>query len=322
MALDLALRALLQRGAGRGRGDLDPARPQRLGHLPLQLDGQQAIDKIGASHLDVVGKLEATREGAARYAAIQELAFLLGALALAGHHQQVRLHGDIQFLTIEAGDRHGDAVTVIAELHRVVRRPTVDRLRAGGVLQQIEDTVETDARPMQRGKIKKAVTHGHILFQATWDVPPARWPGVPAIRAGESQVGSPETVSSAALMSRLSGQMPGNVIGDDRTGSRDATQDRSSGSGIYGLDSTVRENGIEPLLAEHAAGRLTLPAGALRHVAQESSDRLTDVASASGPGRAPSPYCDLTPSFIDLHQHHREQQYQHGFTTISPDEGP
>jgi len=49
-------------------------------------------------------------------------------------------------------------------------------------------------------------------------------------------------------MSRLSGQTPGRVIGDDRTGSRDATQDRSSGSGLYGLDSTVRENGVEPLL--------------------------------------------------------------------------
>ena len=55
------------------RGDLDPARLQRLGNLALQLDGQQPVLEVGAHDLHVIGEIEALLEGAGRDAPVQDL---------------------------------------------------------------------------------------------------------------------------------------------------------------------------------------------------------------------------------------------------------
>ena len=146
----------LPRGFGRAealpRLDLDPARLHLLGHLAHQLDRQQPISDAGTRHLDVVGELEAALERAGGDAAVQVLLRVPVGLLLAAHDQQVGLRREIQLVRPQARDGHGDAVLILACLLDVVRRPVVDRLHARGVLEQIEDPVETDARPEQGGK--------------------------------------------------------------------------------------------------------------------------------------------------------------------------
>jgi hypothetical protein len=70
--------------------------------------------------------------------------------------------GDLKVIGREAGNRHGQAILVLARLLDVVGRPVVDRLDARGVLQQIEDMVEADARPEQRREVVIR-SHNHIL---------------------------------------------------------------------------------------------------------------------------------------------------------------
>ena len=55
------------------RGDLDPARLQRLGNLALQLDGEQPVVEVGGHDPHVIGEIEALLEGAGRDAPVQDL---------------------------------------------------------------------------------------------------------------------------------------------------------------------------------------------------------------------------------------------------------
>jgi hypothetical protein len=145
------------------RLDLDPARPHRLGHLARQLDRQQPVLEPRVLHLDVVGELEAPLERAGRDAAVQVLRALLALLAPA-HHQQVGLRRQLQLVRREARHGHGDPVPVLARPLDVVGRPVVQGLDPGGVLEQVEDAVEADARPEQGGEVvSRRRPHSHIL---------------------------------------------------------------------------------------------------------------------------------------------------------------
>src|SRR3546814_5418799 len=91
-----------------------------------QCDGEQAVLELRAGHLDVVGEVEAALEGAGGDAAVEDARLVVfRLLLLAGDHQAVLLGGDVQLVLREAGDRHDDAIGVVADLLDVVRR--IDR---------------------------------------------------------------------------------------------------------------------------------------------------------------------------------------------------
>ena len=109
---------------------------------------EQAVHEAGGLDLDMVGKLEATLERAPGNAAMQELrAFRLG-LCLAFDGQRIVLDGDIDITLTETGNRHGDAVSVFAELFDIVGR-VGNRFGGLGGLENAAEPVEADGRTEQ-----------------------------------------------------------------------------------------------------------------------------------------------------------------------------
>ena len=115
---------------------------------------QQAVLQVGALHLDMVGELEAPLERASRDAAVQELTLLLLGLLLTLDVEDLLLDVDLQLILAEAGDRHGDAVLVLAEpldvVRRVCGRPCVE---PGNRVEHVEQPVEADGGAIEGGKI-------------------------------------------------------------------------------------------------------------------------------------------------------------------------
>src|SRR5690606_24400039 len=109
-------------GAG---ADRDRAGFHALRQIALKVDVQKAVVEIGALHFDVVGKLEAALERAGRDAPMQEHTLLIVGLLVAGYDQGLLFDLDLEFIFGEAGDRHGDAVLVVAETLDVVGRVAV-----------------------------------------------------------------------------------------------------------------------------------------------------------------------------------------------------
>src|SRR5580700_7324675 len=102
----------------------------------------------------MVGEHEPALEGAASDAAIQHLTPLPFAARLAGHHQRVVLHDEVQLLRPEPGYCHGKAVGVLTGLLDVVRG-VARCVRAGRrSVHQTGHPVETDGSTKQWGKVE------------------------------------------------------------------------------------------------------------------------------------------------------------------------
>ena len=69
-------------------------------------------------------------------------------------------HLDLELVLVEAGDRHGDAVLVIAEALDVVGRVSVG-IDAADAVHQLGETVEADRRTVEGSKVE--LSHEHIL---------------------------------------------------------------------------------------------------------------------------------------------------------------
>ncbi len=129
--------------------NLDPARLHLFWNLAPELDCQQAVLQRRSGDLHVVGQLETTLKCAPGDATMKILVFgLLGLLAT--DHEQILLLGHRQIASGEAGNRDRDAVLVIAKLRNVIGWPVVDGRPLACIIQQIEDAVEADARPIER----------------------------------------------------------------------------------------------------------------------------------------------------------------------------
>src|SRR5438876_531503 len=132
-------RLLLDRPCAVGDADLDLARLQRLGDHSLELHVEETVLEARALHLDEVGELEAPLEGAARDAAVERAGLVGLWLCLAGDGERAFLRGDVELLRPEAGDRHGQAIGVIAgDLDVVGRVAPVCSRRVGKRRQAVE----------------------------------------------------------------------------------------------------------------------------------------------------------------------------------------
>lgn len=130
---------LRQRFAG---SDGDAARLQLFGKLALQIYGEQTIHEARADDLHVVGKLEASLEGAGGNTAVQVLPILTAFIRLlTRNHEHVLFLRDGQVVLREAGNRHADAVVVLANLYNVVRRPVIDRRETARGFKRIEHSI-------------------------------------------------------------------------------------------------------------------------------------------------------------------------------------
>lgn len=140
--------------------DLDRARLQRLGDLAHQFDAQQAVGHAGTVDADVVGELEPALKGAAGNAAMQEHAVLFIGLGPALDRQGVLLGRDLDIVRAEAGDRHGDAIVVLAQLFDIVGRVAgTGLIGLHGGIHQPRDAVEADSRAKERREVEG--THSH-----------------------------------------------------------------------------------------------------------------------------------------------------------------
>src|SRR5690606_9811978 len=134
--------------------DGDGTRLQALRHIAVKVDVEQAVLEVGALHLDVVGKLEATLEAARGDAVVQVLALLILRLLGAGDGERLLLHVDADLVLPEAGDRHGDAVLVLAQPLDVVGRVAGRALiEPGHRVDEFEQPVEADGGAIKGGKI-------------------------------------------------------------------------------------------------------------------------------------------------------------------------
>lgn len=93
--------------------------------------------------------------------AMQILCVLVGGL-LARNKKHILFLRDGKLVLAETGNRHSDAVVVLAGLRDVVRRSVVDALDPAGGLERVDKAVETNARPEQRRKVESG-SHSHIL---------------------------------------------------------------------------------------------------------------------------------------------------------------
>src|ERR1700744_6456921 len=132
--------------------NFNATRLHRLGDLTLQRYGQQPIGQLRARDLDVFCQLKTPYEGAIGDPPMQVLTFNIG-FSFAFDDKHVLLGGDIQFVPLEPGDRHGDAVTVIGKFDRVKRGPVIGRLGLGR-FEQIKSSLEPDTGAMKGREIK------------------------------------------------------------------------------------------------------------------------------------------------------------------------
>jgi hypothetical protein len=107
-------------GSGAVVADRNAARLQALRNHAAQADMQQTILQICVLDHEVVGKHETTLERAAGNAAVKKLTLLHVSGRLAGDHQSVLLHGQVDVIGPEAGNRHGQAIRLFAGLLDVV----------------------------------------------------------------------------------------------------------------------------------------------------------------------------------------------------------
>src|SRR5690349_5527149 len=107
--------------------DFDLARLQRFGYFSLQLDRKQTILQRSVRGLHVVGEFEAPFGLPLCNALVQMDAILPAVLLGTGDDEQVGSVRQRQLVTVEAGDGHYDAVTVLALLDDVIGRPVVRR---------------------------------------------------------------------------------------------------------------------------------------------------------------------------------------------------
>jgi hypothetical protein len=137
--------------------NLDPTRPQNLGYLSYELDGEQTVHQTGAGDFHMIRELKAPLERACSDAAVQEFSFRTGrpgVTTLTLNEQQVPLGGDRYLVLLEPGDRKGDAESVLTSALDVVRRVLVGFLLAARrALQKVEDPVEADRGAKQRAEV-------------------------------------------------------------------------------------------------------------------------------------------------------------------------
>ncbi len=81
------------------------------------------------------------------------------------HDQQVLLRGNVEVLRPEAGDGEGDAIGILAAALDIEGRVIVAAARTSLLLEQVEETVETDGGAAIGRKIK-TVHFSQILSRA------------------------------------------------------------------------------------------------------------------------------------------------------------
>jgi hypothetical protein len=127
-----------------------------LGNFPLQGHTQQTIGERRVFDPDMVGQLELALEATGGNAPMQVLSVLrLGLLAF--DDQDVAFLGDIEIFLTEAGDRHFDAIVVLAGLDDVIERPAIDGVETLCVVEEIEDAI------VARVTCRRSVSCGHTF---------------------------------------------------------------------------------------------------------------------------------------------------------------
>ncbi len=116
-----------------------------------ELHDEQAVLQLGALDLDVVGEHEAALERPAGDAAVEQVTLLALGLDLAGDEQRVVLHRQLEVVLAEAGDRHHEAIAVLAGALDVVGRIGRRGRGLGGAVHQARETVEAD-RGTEKGR--------------------------------------------------------------------------------------------------------------------------------------------------------------------------
>src|SRR5690606_32997640 len=139
----------LRRRAG---ADRDRPRTHPLRKVPHQVDVEEPVLEVGALHLDMIGELEPALEAAGRDAAVQvaPLALALLGLLLAAHGERALLHIHLDLIGRETGNRHGDAVLVLAEALDVVRRIGGGEIAARGAVEELRRPAEAAGRAVER----------------------------------------------------------------------------------------------------------------------------------------------------------------------------
>ncbi len=155
---------------GRG-GDLDAAGLEGFRKFALERDGQKAVAEAGVRHHHIVGQLEVPLEVAGGQPPVQVgFGRVVGGLA-ALHGEQVRLGFHVQFLGLEARDRHLDPVGVLARRLDVVGRVAPRSIGLGRLLDQRGEMVEAHGGAIEGGEVDG--THVGILLKSKVASPPA-----------------------------------------------------------------------------------------------------------------------------------------------------
>ncbi|CVI63557.1 hypothetical protein AGR9A_Lc40478 [Agrobacterium salinitolerans str. Hayward 0363] len=176
--VDLSRRNLgfygLRRICAVGR-DRNAARLHGFRNIADEIDVEEAVLQGSGLDLDMVGKLEATLESARGDTAIKKLPFrgflIRGFLGF--HSQRIGAGFDAEFVLIETGDGHGDAIGVLAGPLDIVGRIGLGLFGLAESVKHREKTVEADGGTIEGGKIN--VTHGVLLKKRLFAVKP----GVP-----------------------------------------------------------------------------------------------------------------------------------------------
>ena len=111
--------------------------------------------------MNMVRKLEATLEIAARYAHVQKIAIVVAFSVLAARDdQQILLCNNVNFVGFESRNCDGDLIVIFAGAFDIERRLVFVGRGAPGVFEQFKQAVKTDGVPAIRCKIKTL----HIKF--------------------------------------------------------------------------------------------------------------------------------------------------------------
>jgi hypothetical protein len=114
----------------------------------------------------MIRELEPAFEASAGYSAMEVLTLqVVGFSAL--YHQDITFLHDIQIAFTIAGYGHLDGIVIVPRLDDVISRPGIDCLQTLGIVEKIEDPVETNARTVERGEVE-FVSHNQNLRKASW----------------------------------------------------------------------------------------------------------------------------------------------------------
>jgi hypothetical protein len=152
---------LTESGGGRNP-DLDPARPQLLRYLSLQLDRQETVLQIRPGNPHVISQVECLLEAAICEPLVQYFPVLLLSLFLTAHDQCVALLGKFDFVRSETGNGHADPVIVFADPLNVIRRP----VGTTAVVQHVKQAIEANGGTEEGSKVISS--QNHILLEAIW----------------------------------------------------------------------------------------------------------------------------------------------------------